>query len=84
LLASNAENLKLANAETRRQLERGVFDIEVVKQANQALIATIEESLQIADQGKKMRSEAVAQLQQCENELRKTLVSAQAGTQPKA
>lgn len=80
LLAANAENLKLANAETRKQLERGVFDIEVVKQANQALIATIEESLQIADQGKKMRSEAVVQLQQCENELRKTLVSAQSGT----
>lgn len=77
LLAANAENLKLANAETRKQLERGVFDIEVVKQANQALIATIEESLQIADQGKKMRSEAVSQLQQCEDELRKTLISAQ-------
>ena len=84
LLASNAENLKLANAETRKQLERGVFDIEVVKQANQALIATIEESLQIADQGKKMRSEAVLQLQQCEEELRKTLVSAQSGTTTKS
>ncbi|MDD2759664.1 MAG: toxic anion resistance protein [Methylomonas sp.] len=80
LLTANAENLKLANAETRKQLERGVFDIEVVKQANQTLIATIEESLQIADQGKKMRSEAVVQLQQCENELRKTLISARANT----
>lgn len=78
LLAANAENLKQANAETRKQLERGVFDIETVKKANEALIATIEESLQIADQGKKMRREAVAQLEQCENELRKTLVSAQA------
>ena len=84
LLAANAENLKLANAETRKQLERGVFDIEVVKQANQALIATIEESLQIADQGKKMRSEAVVQLQQCESELRKALVSAQSGTATKS
>ena len=78
LLAANAENLKLANAETRKQLERGVFDIEVIKKANQTLIATIEESLQIADQGKKMRAEAVIQLQECENELRKTLASAQA------
>ncbi len=78
LLAANAENLKQANAETRKQLERGVFDIEAVKKANEALIATIEESLQIADQGKKMRKEAVAQLEQCENELRKTLASAQA------
>jgi len=78
LLAANAENLKQANAETRKQLERGVFDIETVKKANEALIATIEESLQIADQGKKMRSEAVAQLEQCETELRKTLASAHA------
>lgn len=78
LLAANAESLKQANAETRKQLERGVFDIETVKKANEALISTIEESLQIADQGKKMRKEAVAQLEQCETELRKTLASAQA------
>ena len=78
LLAANAENLKIANAETRKQLERGVFDIEVIKKANQTLIATIEESLQIADQGKKMRAEAVTQLEACETELRKTLASAQA------
>jgi uncharacterized protein YaaN involved in tellurite resistance len=80
LLAANAESLKQANAETRRQLERGVFDIETVKKANDALIATIEESLQIADQGKKMRKEAVAQLEQCETELRKTLAAASART----
>ncbi|MGR9117268.1 MAG: toxic anion resistance protein [Gammaproteobacteria bacterium] len=78
LLAANAENLKQANAETRKQLERGVFDIETVKKANETLIATIEESLQIADQGKKMRSEAVTQLQECENELKKALTSAHA------
>ena len=80
LLAANAENLKIANAETRKQLERGVFDIEVIKNANQTLIATIEESLQIADESKKMRAEAVVELQTCEAELRKTLTSAQAKT----
>jgi uncharacterized protein YaaN involved in tellurite resistance len=78
LLQSNAENLKLANAETRKQLERGVFDLEVIKNANQLLIDTIQESLQIADQGKKARAEAVVQLQECETALRKTLASAQA------
>jgi uncharacterized protein YaaN involved in tellurite resistance len=83
LLAANAENLKQANAETRKQLERGVFDIETVKQANQALIATIEESLQIADAGKKMRGEALIQLQECEAELRKSLVSAHASSAAK-
>ena len=50
LLLANAENLKQANAEVRREVERGVFDIEVVKKANDLLIATIEESLQIADE----------------------------------
>ncbi len=80
LLTANAETLKQANAETRKQIERGVFDIETIKQANRTLIETIEESLQIADQGKKMRSEAVVQLQECEDELRKTLSSAQSKT----
>lgn len=80
LLTANAETLKQANAETRKQIERGVFDIETIKQANRTLIETIEESLQIADQGKKMRSEAVVQLQECEDELRKTLSSAQSNT----
>ncbi|MEQ1529891.1 MAG: toxic anion resistance protein [Methylococcales bacterium] len=80
LLQSNAENLKLANAETRKQLERGVFDIEVIKNANQLLIDTIQESLQIADQGKKARAEALVQLQECEAALRKTLASAHAAS----
>lgn len=78
LLAANAENLKQANAEVRKQIERGVFDIETVKKANATLIATIEESLQIADEGRHRRQEAAVQLQSCEAELRKTLAAAQA------
>ncbi|MEE9396212.1 MAG: toxic anion resistance protein [Methylococcales bacterium] len=78
LLEANAENLKQANAETRKQIERGVFDIESVKKANQSLIATIEESLQIADEGKKMRATALVELEQCELELRKSLSTASA------
>jgi uncharacterized protein YaaN involved in tellurite resistance len=76
LLEGNAENLKEANALTRKQLERGVFDLESVKKANATLIDTINESLQIADEGKKMRADAVIQLQECETELRKTLSAA--------
>jgi uncharacterized protein YaaN involved in tellurite resistance len=78
LLKSNAENLKQANAETRKQLERGVFDIETIKQANTLLIATLEESLQIAEQGKQARAQAVIELQTCEAELRKSLTAAKA------
>ena len=84
LLKNNAENLQRANAEVRRQVERGVFDIETVKEANARLVATINESLQIADEGKRKRAEAEQQLQAMEAELRKTLASAsaRAGGQP--
>jgi uncharacterized protein YaaN involved in tellurite resistance len=78
LLAANAENLKMATSEARRQIERGVFDVEVVKKANQTLIATIQESLQIADEGKRRRVDAMNQLELCETELRKTLAAASA------
>jgi len=80
LLRANAENLKTANAEARRQIERGVFDIETVKQANQALIETIEESLKIADEGKRARAAATAELTQMEADLRKTLAAASGAT----
>lgn len=78
LLLANAENLKQGNADARREIERGVFDIEAVKQANAALIETIEESLRIADEGRRKRADAAAQLEVLETELRTTLVSASA------
>jgi uncharacterized protein YaaN involved in tellurite resistance len=80
LLMANAENLKEANAEVRRQIERGVFDIETVKKANDTLIATIEESLQIADEGRRRRREAAAQLASAEAELRQSLAAARSRT----
>ena len=82
LLTANAENLKQANAEIRKEIERGVFDIEVVKHANMMLIETIEESLQIADEGKRRRVEAEAKLQECEIELRNVLAAARSRTNP--
>jgi uncharacterized protein YaaN involved in tellurite resistance len=84
LLRANAEHLKTANAEARKQIERGVFDIETVKQANQALIETIEESLAIADEGKRARAAAAAELTQMEHDLRKSLAAASAATAGKA
>lgn len=76
LLEKNADALQMANREVRNQIERGVFDVEVVQRANAKLIATIEESIQIAEQGKRKRAEAVQQLQSCESELRQALTSA--------
>ena len=78
LLTRNAENLREANKAVRTEMERGVFDIESVKAANANLIATIEESLAIADEGKRKRAEAENELVKMEAELRKTLSSARA------
>ena len=78
LLKSNAENLQQANKVVREEMERGVFDIETVKQANATLIATINESLAIADEGKARRAAAEAELVKMEAELRDTLAAAKA------
>ncbi|MBB5223828.1 uncharacterized protein YaaN involved in tellurite resistance [Amaricoccus macauensis] len=78
LLRKNAENLRQANAEIRTELERGVFDIEAVEKANEDLIATIEDSLRIADEGKARRAEAEKSLVRMEGELKATLASARA------
>lgn len=78
LLTANAENLQQANRVVRTEMERGVFDIEAVKKANAALVATIQESLQIADEGKAKRAAAEIELTKMEHELRDTLTAAKA------
>ncbi|SPJ28538.1 toxic anion resistance protein [Falsiruegeria mediterranea] len=78
LLTSNAANLRESNKMIRQEMERGVFDIEAVKQANADLIGTIQESLQIADEGKAKRAAAEEDLKKMEAELRDTLAAAKA------
>lgn len=81
LLTSNAEMLRTSNQEIREQIERGVFDIEAVRKANSEVIATIEDSLRIADEGKEKRAAAEEELVKMEEELKQTLAAARAGTQ---
>jgi len=78
LLTSNAKNLRESNKVIRTEMERGVFDIEAVKAANADLIGTIEESLQIADEGKAKRAAAETELKEMEAKLRDTLAAAKA------
>ena len=78
LLEKNSENLRTANRTVREEIERGVFDVNAVRRANDNLIATVQESLQIADEGKRRRAEAEQQLEQMEGELKRTLKAASA------
>jgi uncharacterized protein YaaN involved in tellurite resistance len=78
LLKSNADTLRDSNRVVREEMERGVFDIEAVKHANATLIATIEDSLQIADEGKARRAAAEVELVKMEADLRDALSAASA------
>ncbi|TJZ82738.1 toxic anion resistance protein [Paracoccus hibiscisoli] len=78
LLTRNADNLRAANAQIRTETERGVFDIQAVQTANAQLIATIEDSLRIADEGRTRRASAEEELTRMEAELRDTLARASA------
>ena len=84
LLTANAETLRSGNAEARRELERGSFDIGAIKQANAALVGTIEDSLRIADEAKVQRRQAEAELVKCEQEIRRALTASRAREQAAA
>ncbi|MGC1510815.1 toxic anion resistance protein [Ketobacter sp. MCCC 1A13808] len=76
LLNKNAENLRQANREVREQNERGVFDLDAIRSANDNLILSIQESLQIADEGKRKRASAEQELKGMESQLRSALIAA--------
>jgi len=76
LLTANAEALRTSTQTIRTQVERGVVDIASVKKANDALIATIDDALRIADDGKRQRVDAEKQLAACEVELKQAIVAA--------
>ena len=76
LLEKNAENLQEVNKEVRTQVERGVYDIESIKKANETLIATITDSIEIANKGKEARHHAEVELEKVEEQLHSALIAA--------
>ncbi len=78
LLEKNAEGLRDANMEVRKQMERGIFDIESIKKANETFIATLDDSLKIAEEGKAARADALIELQKTESELKDALLAVKA------
>ena len=70
LLTKNAEKLHMATVETAKEAERGMVDIETLKHTNKLLIDTMDEVLEIQQQGKEKRRAAEAELATIEGELR--------------
>ncbi len=74
LLKRNSETLKLATIDTAKESERGVVDMETLKQTNENLISTLDEVLRIQDEGRQKRREAEAELAQIEGQLKNKLL----------
>jgi uncharacterized protein YaaN involved in tellurite resistance len=75
MLARNAELLRLGSAEARKEIERGIFDIETIKKVNEELVTTIEESIEIVREGRRKRREAEREMKQLEGDLKQALLS---------
>lgn len=74
LLKKNAEALHVATVAAAKESERGIVDIETLTETNQKLIATMDEVLQIQQDGHTKRLAAEAELSRIEDELKRKLV----------
>lgn len=74
LLRKNADMLKTSTIETAKESERGIVDIETLKHTNQSLISTLDEVMNIQQEGRLKRREAQKELEQIENELKGKLL----------
>ncbi|MCI6192097.1 MAG: toxic anion resistance protein [Megasphaera elsdenii] len=74
LLKRNAAMLKQNSHDTAVENERSIVDIETVKQVNEDLISTIEDTLRIQQEGRQKRQAAETELVQIEDRLREALL----------
>lgn len=74
LLTRNADALKMATVETAKESERGVIDMETLKYTNEALISTLDEVVQIQEEGRAKRRAAEQELIALEGQLKQKLL----------
>ena len=74
LLKKNAATLKQGTIDIAKESERGIVDIETLKQTNQQLIETLDELNKLRADGKAKRANAEQELGRIEGELRAKLM----------
>lgn len=74
LLMQNAKALHQGSVNVARESERGIVDIETLKNTNQELINTLDEVRRIQDAGRAGRAKAEAELNRIEDELKQKLL----------
>jgi len=80
LLKHNAEKLHLASVETAKEAERGIVDIQTLKQTNAQLIRTLDDVMKIQADGRAKRLAAEAEMAKMENDLKMKLLQIRSGT----
>ncbi|GFH43194.1 tellurite resistance protein TelA [Lactococcus hodotermopsidis] len=75
LLTKNSEMLKQSSIEAARENERGVVDIETLKQTQANLIETIQETMTIQREGAAKRRQGEVELAQLEEEIKAKLLA---------
>lgn len=76
LLKKNSEMLKTGTIEITKESERGIVDMETLRQTNSDLITTINEVVRIQNEGKAKRLAAEQELQKMEGELKQAVLAA--------
>ena len=74
LLMKNAKTLHKGSVNVAKESERGIVDMETLKQTNLELIATLDEVRQIQDDGRARRAQAEDELARIEGELKDKLL----------
>lgn len=74
LLKKNAAMLKTSAIETAKENERGVVDIETLTQTQNDLVETLQQTLQIQQEGRSKRQAAEQELSNMETELKNHLL----------
>ncbi len=79
LLKQNAEKLHMASVETAKEAERGIVDIETLKQTNAKLIQTLDDVVKIQADGRAKRLAAEQEMAKMENDLKVKLLQIRNG-----
>ncbi|MFI8417366.1 toxic anion resistance protein [Serratia sp. NPDC078593] len=84
MLRRNAELLQTGTLETAREVERSIVDIETLRDVQNRLLSTIEDTVTIASEARARRTEVEKELTTMEQELRNHLAAIAADQRPTA
>jgi uncharacterized protein YaaN involved in tellurite resistance len=76
LLIQSSESLREGNMEIKKNIEKGITSVEAIQKANENIIGVLSETAQITQQGRELRRDAYAKLDDCEKNLKDAIINA--------